>query len=55
MAHEMAVLELADLGEYELAYATLRSCSGMLDRTLPTPTSGGGGRRRRRGGGGRSR
>ena len=42
MAHEMAVLELADLGEYELAYATLRSCSGMLDRTLPTPTSGGG-------------
>lgn len=36
LAHEMAVLELADHGEYELAYAALRMCSEMLDRTLPS-------------------
>ena len=36
LAHEMTVLELADHGEYELAYAALRMCSEVLDRTLPS-------------------
>ncbi|KAL7481778.1 hypothetical protein ACHAW6_007447 [Cyclotella cf. meneghiniana] len=35
LVHEMAVLELADQGDYELAYAALRMCSEVLDRTLP--------------------
>lgn len=35
LAHEMAILELADGGEVELAYASLRMCSEMLDRCLP--------------------
>lgn len=36
LVHEMTVLELADHGEYELAYATLRMCSEMLDKSLPS-------------------
>jgi hypothetical protein len=36
LAHEMTVLELADHGEYELAYAALRMCSEMLDKSLPS-------------------
>ena len=35
LTHEMTILELADRGEVELAYATLRMCSEMLDKTLP--------------------
>jgi WD40 repeat-containing protein SMU1 len=35
LAHEITILELADRGEVELAYATLRVCSEMLDKTLP--------------------
>ncbi len=35
LAHEMTILELADGGEVELAYASLRMCSEMLDRCLP--------------------
>ncbi|KAL7438679.1 hypothetical protein ACHAXM_006562, partial [Skeletonema potamos] len=35
LTHEITILELADRGEVELAYATLRMCSEMLDRTLP--------------------
>lgn len=35
LAHEMTILELADHGEVELAYAALRMCSEMLDSTLP--------------------
>lgn len=34
LTHEMTILELADRGEVELAYATLRMCSEMLDKTL---------------------
>ena len=34
MAHEMTILELAEQNEVELAYATLRMCSTMLDRAL---------------------
>ena len=43
LSHEMAILELADIGEYDLAYAVLGSCSSMLDRALPTSMSGEGG------------
>lgn len=35
LTHEMTILELGDRGEFELAYATLRMCSEMLDKTLP--------------------
>ena len=35
LTHEMTILELGDKGEFELAYATLRMCSEMLDKTLP--------------------
>mmetsp|Transcript_21247 Transcript_21247/g.44313 ORF Transcript_21247/g.44313 Transcript_21247/m.44313 type:complete len:778 (+) Transcript_21247:104-2437(+) len=35
MAHEMTILELADQNEVDLAYATLRMCSEMMDRSLP--------------------
>jgi WD40 repeat-containing protein SMU1 len=34
MSHEMAILELAEIGEFELAYAALRLSTGMLNRTL---------------------
>jgi hypothetical protein len=34
MAHEMAILELAEHNELELAYATLRMSSELLDRAL---------------------
>ncbi|KAL7543243.1 hypothetical protein ACHAXR_012597 [Thalassiosira sp. AJA248-18] len=34
MAHEMTILELAEQNEVELAYATLRMCSELLDRSL---------------------
>ena len=37
LAHEMAVLELAQQRETELAYAVLRTCAAMLDRALPAP------------------
>ena len=36
LTHEMTILELADHGEYELAYAALRMSSEMLDMTLPS-------------------
>jgi WD40 repeat-containing protein SMU1 len=39
LAHEMTVLELADHGEYELAYGALRMCSEMLDKSLPSDNS----------------
>lgn len=35
LTHEMTILELGDRGEFELAYACLRMCSEMLDKTLP--------------------
>mmetsp|Transcript_1030 Transcript_1030/g.1593 ORF Transcript_1030/g.1593 Transcript_1030/m.1593 type:complete len:718 (+) Transcript_1030:115-2268(+) len=35
LTHEMTILELGDRGEFEIAYATLRMCSEMLDKTLP--------------------
>ena len=34
LAHEMTILELADSNEIELAYATLRMCSEMIDTVL---------------------
>lgn len=34
--HEMAILELGDLGEMELAFATLKICREMLDQTNVT-------------------
>jgi len=34
MTHEMAILELAERNEIDLAYATLRMCSEMMDRAL---------------------
>jgi hypothetical protein len=40
MSHEMAILELAEIGEFELAYATLRLSTEMLNRTLRTSSSG---------------
>jgi len=40
MAHEITILELAEQNEVELAYATLRMCSEMLDRTLSVNNNG---------------
>lgn len=40
MSHEMAILELAEIGEFELAYATLRLSTEMLNWTLRTSSSG---------------
>ena len=40
MSHEMAILELAEIGEFELAYAALRLSTEMLNRTLKTSSSG---------------
>lgn len=41
-AHEAAILELADNGEVDLAYAVLRICSDTLDRCLSADGAGGG-------------
>ena len=41
-AHEAAILELADNGEVDLAYAVLRICSDTLDRCLSADGGGSG-------------
>ena len=41
-AHEAAILELADGGEVDLAYAVLRVCSDTLDGCLSADVAGGG-------------
>ena len=40
LAHEMAILELAEQNEVDLAYATLRMCSELLDRVLSLDDGG---------------